>query len=385
MTQFAIVVVAFILMTGFMLQIRHIQTADLGFPRDNLMLVRSMDSVTVTPAQIDTFLAAARALPAVRRVTIGDDAPGPTSSPGGNSQIIRPGQATGVLLGVHSVSVVGPDYFQAVGTRLLAGRLFDLHRAEDRMWTGPGDSRVFSVIVSRRLARDMGFASPAAAVDQTARFGDRGGVPVRIVGVVDDMRFTSPTETIPAKLYLVNPNARGLGIVRYQGMSEGAMRGALGKLWRQIIPDVPFDAVTAAANLDTYYKPERDRSHLFTIGTGIAALIGCIGLYGMAAFNAGRRVHEIGMRKVLGASRGQVIRLLLVQFLRPVVVASLLAWPLAWVILQRWLAQFDDVIEMPLWLFPSASGVALVIALATVAGVAFTAASAEPAKALRQS
>jgi putative ABC transport system permease protein len=155
------------------------------------------------------------------------------------------------------------------------------------------------------------------------------------------------------------------------------------RIWRRINPDVPLAADSSDELLDGYYKPERDRSHLFNIGTGLAALIGCIGLYGMAAFNASRRVREIGMRKVLGASRGQMVRLMLAQFLRPVLLANLIAWPLAWIALQRWLEQFNDVIAMPLWLFPLASLAALLVALVTVAGVAFAAASTEPGKALR--
>ncbi len=384
MVQFAAVVVAFILMVGFILQIQHIQNADIGFQRGNLMIVNSVRDNAVTQPQRDAFIAAARTLPGVSHAAIANAIPGDQSSVN-NSNIVRPGQVDSATLSpTVNYSIVGADYFQLLGTKILVGRTFDPQRGEDQMWNGQGDdkARVYSVVISRRAARDIGFASPQAALNQTAKFNDHQ---VRIIGVVEDMRFYNPNTPIPAKLYLFDIHASYavVGMVRYQGMTEPKMREQLRKLWRQIAPDVPFDVTSAADNLDKYYKPERDRTHLFTIGAGIAALIGCIGLYGMAAFNTGRRVREIGVRKVLGASAGQVVGLLLVQFLRPVAIASLVAWPLGWLALQRWLGQFDDAIAVPLWIFPAASAAALLIALVTVAGVAFGAASTEPGKALR--
>jgi putative ABC transport system permease protein len=384
MVQFAAVAVAFILMMGFMLQIRHIQNADIGFRRDNLMIVNSVRSNAVTQPQREAFTAAARTLPGVGHAALANAIPGDQSMVN-NSNIVRPGQVDSATLApTVNWSIVGADYFRMLGAKILVGRDFDARRGEDQMWNGPESdkARIYNVIISRRAARDMGFASPQAALDQTARFNDHQ---VRIIGVVEDMRFYNPNERIPPKLYMFDIHASYavVGMVRYQGMSEPRMREQLRGLWRRIAPGVPFDATSAVENLDKYYKPERDRTHLFTIGAGIAALIGCIGLYGMAAFNTGRRVREIGVRKVLGASAGRVVGLLLMQFLRPVVIASLIAWPLGWLALRRWLMQFDDAIAMPLWIFPVASAAALLIALITVAGVAFSAARTEPGKALR--
>lgn len=383
MVQFTAVVVGFILMAGFILQIRHIQTADLGFRRDNLLIIGGMANPAVTPDQRRAFIAAARILPAVRAASYANAVPGPAMSEN-SGELLRPGQGGRAPAPLTvNVELVGPDYFHTLDARLLAGRVFDSQHGEDRMWSGPDEAkgRMLNVVISRRAAREMGFASPQAAIGETANFLDGH---VRIVGVVEDVRFKSPYAAIPAKLYLLDTEAfYEAGLVRYHGVSEADMRRALAGLWRQVNSAVPLDADSAAGNLDTYYKPERDRSHLFTLGTGIAALIGCIGLYGMAAFNTSRRVHEIGMRKVLGASRGQVIRLLLVQLLKPVLLASVVAWPLAWIILQRWLARFDDAITIPLWLFPGATVAALLLALVSVTGVAFAAANAEPGKALR--
>ena len=401
MLQFVTVVTALILMSGFMLQIHHMETADLGFQRDHLLIIDGMGNMDVTPAQRQAFMNAVATLPAVRSASISDSEPGPDSAMA-SAMVVRPGhgdnpaEAPGLR-----TEVIGPDYFRMLGTRLLAGRALDPRRAEDQMPPSPGmpppgpagltaatpaePSAVTNVVISRGAVRLLGFASPRAAIGQTAEI--RGPVVsghIRIVGVVEDVRFSSPTETIPPKLYALNAHPGfGIGMVRYQGVSEPTMRRALDKVWRRISPNTPLAVEDVATKLDPYYRPERNRSHLFALGTAIAALIGCIGLYGMAAFNASRRVREIGMRKVLGASQGQMMRLLLRQFLQPVALASLIAWPLGWLVLKHWLSQFDDVIAMPLWVFPSASAAAVLIALVTVAGVAFAAAGTEPGKALR--
>jgi putative ABC transport system permease protein len=384
MLQFIAVVTAFVLIMGFTQQINHIQKADIGFGRDNLMLINSFRNVGVSQAQRDAFMTQVRGLPGVTVASLGNAIPGDQNTVNG-SNIVRPGQADNPMLSpTVNWSIIGADYFELLGAKLIAGRLFEVNRGDDQMWDWQKDDkqRVYSVIISRLAAKNMGFASPQAAINQTATFHDHQ---VRIIGVVEDMRFYNPNEPIPPKLYLFDPHVSYavVGMVRYQGTSEPQMRERLRGLWRQIAPGVPFEVTSVAENLDKYYKPERDRNHLFSIGTGIAALIGCIGLYGLAAFNTSRRIREIGVRKVLGASRGQVVRLLLLQFLRPVAVASLIAWPLAWLALSHWLKQFDDAITIQYWLFPAASGAALSIALVTVAGVAFGAASVEPGKALR--
>ena len=384
MVQFTAVVTAFVLIMGFIQQIDHIQKADVGFKRDNVMLINAFRNVGVSQAQRDAFMTSVRGLPGVIAASVGNAIPGDQSNVN-SSNIVRPGQVDNPSLSPSvNWSIVGADYFELMDTKLIAGRLFDLQRGEDQMWDWAKDdkARVYNVIISRMAVKNMGFASPQAAIGQPAKFNDYH---VRIIGVVEDMRFYNPNMAIPPKLYLFDAHAsyNVVGMVRYQGVSEPQMRERLRGLWRQIAPSVPFEVASVAENLDKYYKPERDRTHLFSIGTGIAALIGCFGLYGLAAFNTSRRIREIGVRKVLGASRGQVVRLLLLQFLRPVAIASLLAWPLGGLALQHWLAQFDDAIVMPLWIFPTASAVALIIALMTVAGVAFGAASTEPGKALR--
>ena len=142
--------------------------------------------------------------------------------------------------------------------------------------------------------------------------------------------------------------------------------------------------MTATSNIaEKYYRADEQRTRLFTAGAVLAVVIGAIGLYGLAAFNTGRRVREIGIRKTLGASTAQVLRLLVGAFLRPVLVANLIAWPIAFVAMRSWLAGFDQRVDLSPTQFLIASTLAIAIAVLTVLGQSVRVARAEPARALR--
>jgi putative ABC transport system permease protein len=153
--------------------------------------------------------------------------------------------------------------------------------------------------------------------------------------------------------------------------------------WREVVPNVPFRGETVEASLNTFYEPDEQRARLITLGAVVACVIGCVGLYGLAAFSSERRTKEIGIRKVLGASTRDVFRLLVGQFLRPVVIANLIAWPVAFVLMREWLGSFDQRIELHPGYFLAATGLALVVALLTVTGQAFRVAKCDPGNALR--
>lgn len=147
---------------------------------------------------------------------------------------------------------------------------------------------------------------------------------------------------------------------------------------------MPFDAKTVEqARYDEYVREDAQRMRLFTMGAVLAVIIACIGLYGLASFDTARRVKEIGIRKTLGASTADVLRLLIGQFLRPVLIGTILAVPIAYYAMRQWLAAFADRIALSPMFFIGAGVAAVAIAAVTVAGQALRVARAEPARALR--
>ena len=142
-------------------------------------------------------------------------------------------------------------------------------------------------------------------------------------------------------------------------------------------------AQTADERLTRFYEDDDRATRLFAIGAGLAVLIGMVGLWGLASFNTARRVKEIGIRKSLGASATDIVKLLVGQFMRPVLIANLIAWPLAYFAMRTWLAGFDDRIALSPLFFIGASLVAIAIAVLTVLGQSLRASRTAPAWALR--
>jgi putative ABC transport system permease protein len=367
-------------------QTGYIRQADLGFRRDGLIVVNSFDDSQVTAAERTNLMDAWRALPGVIATARSDIAPG-FQDTANTSNFKRPGEAES---GPNLAYVeIGRDFFQTYGARLAAGRWPDVARSEDFIRPKPDDPHANvapdagrNVVLNVSGVRTMGFSSPQAAIGQVILDGKR---PLRIIGVVDDLRFLSPR--IPVKPTIYGGDLRDFDSpaagVRYAASDPPRIMDEMATAWRRIVPDVPFRAKTIEQNLDQYYAKDDHQGHLFTIAAVLAVLIGCVGLYGLASFNTARRVKEIGIRKTLGASTGDILKLLVGQFLRPVVLANVIAWPLAWWAMSGYLQGFDQRISLSPAYFLAATALTLLIAILTVAGQAYAVARAEPAKALR--
>jgi putative ABC transport system permease protein len=154
-------------------------------------------------------------------------------------------------------------------------------------------------------------------------------------------------------------------------------------LWRSRAADVPFESVFVEDALATMYASDSARGQLFAFSSLLAVVIGCLGLFGLAAFVAERRLKEIALRKLFGARVPDIVRLLVWQFSRPVLFANLIAWPVAWWAMRDWLNGFDDRIALSPLYFLGAGAIALLIALGTVAGQTLKVTRMRPIEALR--
>lgn len=374
--QFAIAILLMIGTGVLLAQVRHTQTADLGFQRQGLAMIPSFGDSGLDAAQRRDVAAAIGAMPGVTGIAQSAIAPG-----GGSFGIMemhredRGGDKVSVIQ-----ATVGPGFFRLYGTRLLAGRWFDPGRfASD----DAADGKVHTVLLNRTAAARLGFTSPAAAVGKVLV---GSGAVQTVIGVVEDLRLMGPINPVEAQAYALQTSGLASPVlsVRYIGDDSRALLDRIEGAWRRIAPAVPLKAQTVDQMLyDIYVRADLQRARLFTAGAALAVVIGCIGLYGLAAFDTERRIREIGIRKALGASTWDVLRLLVARFLRPVLLANLIAWPLAWLAMQRWLSTFDDRIALTPWYFLLASTLALVIAVVTVIGQSWRVARAEPARALR--
>jgi putative ABC transport system permease protein len=363
-------------------QTRHVRSADVGYDRQQLLLVRSFGRDGLDAGQRTSLLHRFAALPGTRAVGAGESVPGRGLFVSTTNFAIPGIPGNGVSAERYHVM---PGYFDVLGARLLAGRLFDPARPADvdpasYIFDPSVDTRIAAIVINRSAARAFHFASPQSAIGKTIG----GDTPRTIIGVVEDMRVDSPREPVSPTVYVfqLKPVESGVAIVRFDGDAK-AMLEAARTAWRAEAPAVPFDARTVIQSLDLLYKSDDQMANLFGIGSVLAVAIGCVGLWGLASFTTSRRVREIGIRKTLGASSIDVVRLLVGQFLKPVLIANLFAWPLAWFAMRTWLAGFDDRIALSPLYFLGATLLATIIAVATVLGQSVRASRATPAWALR--
>ena len=365
---------------------RHV---DPGYKRDHILQVENLSRAQLWPLA-EGIVQRAERTPGV--VAAGLTGIGINTDNQDNNFIIPPGSNQQVLIGQYDV---GEGFFDAMGLKLLSGRWFDANReVDDSTVPYPEQPAVekaihdrgMNVVINQYAARNLGFKSPADAVGKVVR-GDMIGnhlglMNVTIIGVVGDSRFrTVRTPIEPIMFHKVRTGPDWM-IVRYNGDPE-AVRSALEREWKQVTNEVPFTAKFSEDIMGEMYKKEDARAQVFAGFSLLAVIIGCLGLFGLAAFTAERRTKEIGIRKVLGARTRDIVQLLVWQFSRPVIIANVVAWPIAWWMMRDWLNTFDQRIALTPVPFVIAAAIALGIAVATVVGHAVKVARANPIHALR--
>jgi putative ABC transport system permease protein len=263
----------------------------------------------------------------------------------------------------------------------------------DRPGAGPDTQP--PVIVNETAARLLGFTRPADAVGKTISWTRWSASdpakpnqlpaprPSQIVGVVRDFTLGSIRTPIEATLYHVEPSSTGIVLIKLDGRAIPDTLAAINRLWRRTGNDRSPNLAFEDRSVQGLYEDVINQGIVIGVCAGLAILIACVGLFALAAFTTERRTKEIGVRKAMGASTLNVVTLLLGQFSQPVLWANLIAWPVAWWAMSRWLQGFAYRVDLPLWLFLAAMALAVVIALVTVVTHAWTAARAKPVTALR--
>ena len=248
-------------------------------------------------------------------------------------------------------------------------------------------ARGINVVINELAARRMGFRDPAEAVGKTVMVSyfdpDDPLVPTHIIGVVQDSRFRSVRDPIDPILFRLDRTFANTLLVRYDGNNPAAARANIEQAWRRLVPDVPYDGIASEDKVAELYNAEDARAKVFAGFALLAVIVACLGLFGLAAFTAERRTKEIGIRKVLGARIRDIVGLLAWQFSKPVIIANLIAWPIAYIAMKKWLETFDARIDLGVMPFLLAGLLALAIAIVTIASHAIKVARANPILALR--
>ena len=380
--QFVCTVVLLIATLTIYRQLTFMQNHDLGLSIDQTLVVRAplhdyeQDSIYRTKFAV--FQAETARLPALRRMAASSVVPGAgVDAIGGTSNGVywkkRPANNRQTFYFVY----VDEAFMNMFGVRQLAGSGF---RANDPQWRN-------RYLLNRSAQKALGFPSPAAAVNETLVFGSQSSgerTDNRIVGVVDDFHIESLKTPTRPTLYLCAPSNQ-LTYLSFK-LDPSHLQASLdqmNQIWKRIYPESPFDFFFLDQKFDQQYRSERQFSQLFSLFTGLAVLIACLGLLGLAAFAAEQRTKEIGIRKVLGASVSGIVALLSKDFMKLVAIAFVLACPLGGWVMHRWLRDFAYRVDLEWWTFALAGALAVGIALLTVAYQAVKAALMNPVKSLR--
>ncbi len=275
-------------------------------------------------------------------------------------------------------AAVDCDFIPTLGLSLLAGRNFS-----DRFQTDISRAYVLNKTAVERLGW-----SPQEAIGKTFTLGPPGTPEGEVIGVVDNFHLASLHKEIePVVLQLHTlPPVGSLPYVLAAKLAPEHIREGMEHIEQQLsllAPGASFQYVFLDDVFNQMYRAEERLSRIFTTFAALAIFIACLGLFGLAAFTAERRTKEIGIRKVLGASVSGVVTLLSKDFVKLVLIANLIAWPIAWYAMNRWLQDFAYRVNLSWWVFALAGGMALLIALLTVGTQAIKAALANPVEALR--
>jgi ABC-type antimicrobial peptide transport system permease subunit len=372
-TQF--VIAQFFIMATVLVskQIHYALTKDLGFKKDAIVIINSPWK-NRTLARNRVFMEKLKAIPQVELVGAGRDAP---SSDGTHSTEATYKDGKKEIKSELYQKFGDPNYVNVYKLKILAGRNLQY-----------GDStRAF--LINNAYAKLIGFKNPADAV---GKYIDNynGDKKMQIIGVVADFYSESLRSTIKPTCVVIDNSIHFSGTFHIAlkpqtagGTEWKAAIGQMEKAWREIYPEDDFEYNFFDESIAKFYNAEQHTSTLLTWATGLSIFISCLGLLGLAIYNTNQRTKEIGVRKVLGATVGQIVSLLSRELVLLIVLAFVLVTPVAWYAMNKWMESFADRTSISWWIFAVSGGGMLLTALITSSFQTIKAALANPTKSLR--
>ena len=350
-------------------QLSYIQTTNLGFNKEQVLIINGTGTLGENAA---SFKNEVLGMPGVSSGTLSAYLP-VASSRSDNSYSKEPKMDPNNALSMQTW-VVDYDYVKTMGMQIVKGRNFSKEFGTDST----------AVILNETAAKVLGYADPIGEKIytnfQTATSNDL--ISYTIVGVVRDFHFESLRQNIyPLGLRLGSSN--GLASFKVSSKNIQPLVTQIESKWKTMAPGMAFSYRFMDEAFDNMYRAEQRVGEVAITFSVLAILIACLGLFGLATYMAEQRTKEIGVRKVLGASVTNVTALLSKDFLKLVIIAAIIAFPVAWWAMHKWLQDFAYRINIGWWIFLVSGAIAMVIALLTVSFQAIKAAVANPVKSLR--
>ncbi|MES2064708.1 MAG: ABC transporter permease [Bacteroidota bacterium] len=345
-------------------QMDFMRNRDLGFSKDQMVVIS-----TNSDAGKDAFQQSVRSIPGVKSVALSSSVPGGGNS-GAYSEIEnKKGDLQIANLDLYFVDF---DYLNQFKIKIVAGRPF----SRDFMLTDTSQA----MILNEEAVKLFGYSSPQEAIGRRFKQWGREG---KIIGVMKDFHFRSLQEKIKPLSMRVEMRALDLVSIKVDAKNLPATLAAIETKWKEVIPNRPFSYYFLDEFFDRQYRAEQRFGKLFFNFAILAIAISCLGLLGLASYSTYQRTREIGIRKVLGASTPGIVNMLSIDFMKLVGISFLIATPVAWYFMHKWLLDFAYRIDIQWWVFAVSGILALAVALGTISFQAIKAAIANPVKSLR--
>lgn len=345
-------------------QFRYTQKKDLGFKKENLLAVRfGTDETKKSYSALKSRFLEISGISQVAGVKYS-----PAERVLNDFGVYRPGGSPDDNITVHN-NAVSEDYFNAIGANLLQGR--ELREGDENQ-----------IVVNEALLKALNIKLDLALGSKLLNTYEDETQEFEIVGIVGDYHFASLKDVIEPLLLYKSKNLNWM-ILRTETTNYKQLLHELEQRWKSTVSNVPFTYVFMDKEMGEMYVEERRLGNISTVFTFLAIFISCLGLFGLVSYVAEQKKKEIGIRKVLGASIKSVVKLLTTDFVKLVGIAFLIASPIAYFFMQRWLEDFTYRIDIQWWVFVLAGGFALMITLLTVGFQSIKSAMANPVKSLR--
>jgi len=367
--QFSISILLIIGTITAYLQVNYFYNRPIGYNQDNLFVISTESNYVRN--NLDSFKSSLYQNPRVKSVTTSGSIPAAENF---SDQGFKSSEMEDVISSIYIG--VGYDFFKTYDMEFLAGRPFSKEFGTDTL---------NKYIVNEQLIKKIGIQNPEEALGIEYGHFDSGSnfVKGEIIGVLKDFHFKPMDQEIEPITFVLNEDWMEYITIRYKTDDVSAFVNDMQNAWVSFFPNEAYDYFFLKDRYESLYIDETRMKNILLAFTMLAIFVGCLGLFGLAAFVAQQKSKEIGIRKIHGASIQNIMSLLTKQFTYWVLLANLIAWPFAFYLLDDWLANFHYRISMPYWVFIVSGLVALLLALITVSYKAYRAAAADPLDAIK--
>ena len=366
--QFAISIGMIIATLGVIQQIQYIQNKNLGFDKDQVLVIQNDREIGESEERAG-FRARLIQENGIEEVAFS------TGIPALKDFHMRDLRREAALDGIGINWYQADEYFQ---------QTMDLKMADGRWFSKSYGTDSSGIILNQAAITVLGIDNPVGSY-LTLNKGANDEARLKVLGVVEDFHFESFSSEIKplAIQHLHNDIFKDYITIRLTDGDIAEQVSTIEGVWKEFEPNVPFNYSFLDERFDQLFRSEQNLGKIFSLFTGLAIFIACLGLLGLASYTTEKRAREIGIRKVLGASVSNILYMLSKEYIRLVIIALLVAIPITWIGMDHWLSGFAYKAPFEVWTFFAAGFVGLMIAVLTVSGQSYKAASSDPMEVLR--